>query len=181
MQNATRAVRWALRERADRPFLLFAREPSLQGFTLQVGEPVETASLEEAFQVSASVRPVHLDDAPRLQRLKVGVEVLADRRRQVLGDPGFGGGEQPGPHPLGPPLQVGEHLPGGGLVPASGRRLDDDAVAVAVPGEVGARLVADAFGPVPPGRHGGRPDLPLAVPPSGEPHPLADDELGPRR
>ena len=107
--------------------------------------------------------------------------MLADRRRQVLGGPGFGRGEQPGPDPLGPPLQVGEHLPGGGLVPAPGRRLDDDAVAVAVAGEVGVRLVADSFGPVPSGRQGGRPQLPLAVPPAGELLPLADDDFHPRR
>jgi hypothetical protein len=79
------------------------------------------------------------------------------------------------------PLQVGEHLAGGGFVPASGRHFDDMIVAVSVAGEVGARFVADALGPVLRGRQGGRLRLQFGAAIAGEPHPLSLDDLGVRR
>ena len=103
--------------------------------------------------------------------------MVADRRRQVLCRAGLGRGHQTGPDALGATLQVREHLAGGRLVAASRRGLDDHAVAVA--GEVGSRLVADALGTVPAGRHRRGPQLPLAVPPSGEPHPLTTTNSAP--
>jgi hypothetical protein len=105
-------------------------------------------------------------------------DVLADRRRQVLGGPRFRGRQQPGPHSLALPLQVGQNVLSRSFVPATGRDFDDDAIAVAVAGNVGSRLIADALGSVFPGRYGRRSRLPLPVSPSGEPHPLALDDLG---
>ncbi len=62
----------------------------------------------------------------------VVVDVLADWRRQMIGDPVFGSGKDLGSHLLGSTLQVGENALSRGLVSASGRDFDDESVAVAV-------------------------------------------------
>ena len=53
---------------------------------------------------------MHGNRARRGEGVQVRVEVLADRRRQVLGRARFGGREQSGPHSLGLPLQLGENV-----------------------------------------------------------------------
>jgi hypothetical protein len=50
--------------------------------------------------------------------------MLADRRRQVLGGPRFGGRQQLRPHSFGFALQVGENVFSRGLVPATQRDFD---------------------------------------------------------
>ena len=119
--------------------------------------------------------------ADRFEMSRILVNVLADRRCQVLGGSRFGGREQPGPYSL------GSSAPGRRAhfepltCPGIRSKLRRRAVAVTIAGDVCARLVADSLGPVLSGRHGRRFHLALAVAPSSEPHPLPSDDLGVRR
>jgi hypothetical protein len=117
----------------------------------------------------------------RFETIQVTFNVLADGRRQVLRGARFGWREQPGLHFLCFPSQLGENVFGRGLVPASSRDFDDHAVAVSVARDVGARLVADALGPVLPGDDRCRLRLLVRVTPSSDPYPLPSDNLGVRR
>jgi hypothetical protein len=67
--------------------------------------------------------------------------VLADRLADMIGCAGFGRREELGPDALSLTLQVGEDALSRRLVPAAGRDLDDDPVAVPVAGDVGRRFV----------------------------------------
>ena len=64
-------------------------EPVLQSLAVQVGEPSEAASLGEPVQVGVGGFAVRGRNAPSLHRLDVGVDVLGDRLRQVLGGCGL--------------------------------------------------------------------------------------------
>ena len=65
----------------------------------------------------------------------------ADRRRQMIGDPVFGGGEYLRSHVFGPTLQVGEQALSRGLVSAFGRDFDEEPAAIAISSDRSCRLV----------------------------------------
>ncbi len=108
-----------------------ARKPWLQRFPLQIDEPAEAASLNKLFQVDSSILAMVWNRSGGGHGVEVGVEVFADRRRQVLGRPRFRSGDQPGPHSLRLAFEVGQNLACGRLVSASGRDFDDDPFSVA--------------------------------------------------
>ncbi len=84
------------------------QEP-LESRSVEIGESAEAASRQDDIE-----DPARLPDMPaacpfRFQAPDVGLDVFGDRRRQVLGRPGFRRGDQSGADPLGLTLQIGEH------------------------------------------------------------------------
>ena len=146
--------------------------------TLQIGEGREFAPFEHRVDDPARLSDMLRARAARFKTGDVGVDVLADRRRQVLGGPRFGGREQARPHSLGLPLQVGEDALSSGLVAASGREFDDVIVAVAVASEIGARLDSNTVEPVLSRCHRRGPHPPFPVAPASEPDPNTHSGLG---
>ena len=74
---------------------------------VEVGKGAKFASGEHRVEDSASLPHIPLARSAGFEIADVGSNVLADRCRQVLGGPRFGGRKQPGPHSLTLPLQLG--------------------------------------------------------------------------
>src|SRR5271157_6291221 len=74
---------------------------------VEVGKGAKFASGEHRVEDSAGFPHISLARSAGFEIADVGSYVLADRCRQVLGGPRFGGRKQPSPHSLALPLQLG--------------------------------------------------------------------------
>ncbi|HEV3338728.1 MAG TPA: hypothetical protein VG125_00175 [Pirellulales bacterium] len=127
-------------------------------------------------QLPAHVVAVRLARPFREQIVDVGVEVIGQRRRLVIGHGGFGRGHNTGLDQFGPSLQFGEYPAGGILVAAAGRDFHDNPFAVAILRRVGASGHGDSarLGVLVAGNEC-RAGLALGVFPTGQPLAFADD------
>jgi hypothetical protein len=124
------------------------RQPRFERVPVQVGKPVETAFVGDAKQLPLDVGNVFRRATGGVEVRGVGVDMVQERRRLMIGNGVFGDSQHVRLDQFGAAFQVRQDLPVGAFVAAAGLDSADDAGAVPVLGEIGRRFGHDAVATV---------------------------------